>query len=108
MLAGRATFSPLSVTLPSTGVTRVFADLAQLSTINSVRLEGVTDSGQAVYDLTLGNVEVSNYSDAASGAQLSFSYQQVALTTTAINSNGSLGNSQSFSWDVVHKLPAAP
>ncbi|MBV8509872.1 MAG: type VI secretion system tube protein Hcp, partial [Xanthobacteraceae bacterium] len=103
---GRAAFSPLSVTLPSTGTTRVVADLAQLSTLSAVRLEGVTDSGQAVYDLTLGNVAVTKYNDASSGAQLSFSYQQVALTTTAINSNGSLGSSQSFSWDVPHNAPA--
>jgi glycosyltransferase involved in cell wall biosynthesis len=108
VLAGRATFSPLSVTLPPTGVTRVFADLAQLSNINSARLEGVTDSGQAVYDLTLGNVEVTKYSDAASGTQLGFSYQLLALTTTAINANGSLGNSQSFSWDVVQGAPGGP
>jgi type VI protein secretion system component Hcp len=106
--AGRAIFSPLSVTLPSTGVTRVLADLAQLSAIKSVRLEGVTDTGQAVYDLTLGNVEISNYNDASSGAQLSFSYQQVALTTTAINPNGSLGSSQSFAWDVTHNVPGGP
>jgi hypothetical protein len=106
--AGRATFSPLAVTLPSTGVTGVFADIAQLSTINSVRLEGVTDTGQAVYELTLGNVAVTKYSDAASGAQLSFGYQQVALTTTTVNANGSLGNSQSFSWDVPHNGPGGP
>src|SRR5713101_5247357 len=29
-----------------------------------------------------------------------FSYQQVALSTTAPNSDGSLGSSQTFSWDL--------
>ena len=91
-LAGKATFSPLTVTLPSTGLTGVLADLAKGTTIKSVRLEGVTGGAnpQAVYDLTLGNVTVSDYDDAASGDKLSFSYQQVALTTTAINPDGSL------------------
>ena len=101
-LAGHATFSPLTVTLPATGLTRVFADLANGTTIRSVRLEGVTGGAnpQALYDLTLGTVLVSNYDDASGGDKLSLSYQQVALTTTAVNSDGSPGSSQSFSWDV--------
>jgi hypothetical protein len=45
----------------------------------------------------LGNVTVSDYEDASGGAKLSLSYQQVALTTKAINLNGSLGGSQTFS-----------
>jgi probable HAF family extracellular repeat protein len=101
-MAGSATFSPLTVTVPSTGLTRLFADLANGTTIRSVRLEGVTSgpNPQALYDLTLGNVSVTDYADAASGDKLSFSYRQVALTTTALNPNGSLGSSQTFSWDV--------
>ena len=101
-LAGRATFSPLTVTLPSTGLTGVLSDLAKGTTIRSVQLEGVTSGAnpQAVYDLTLGTVSVSNYDDASGGDKLSLSYQQVALTTTAINSDGSKGSSQSFSWDL--------
>src|SRR5215472_13367928 len=101
-MAGSATFSPLKVTFPSTGLTRLFADLANGTTIRSVRLEGVTSgpTPQALYDLTLGQVSVTDYADAASGDKLSFSYQQVALTTTAQNANGSLGSSQTFSWDL--------
>ena len=100
-LAGKATFSPLTVTLPSTGLTGVLADLAKGTTIKSVRLEGVTGGANpaAVYDLTLGNVTVSNYDDAANGDKLSLSYQQVELTTTAINPDGSL-SPQTFSWDL--------
>jgi type VI protein secretion system component Hcp len=100
-MAGSATFSPLTVTFPSTGLTRLFADLANGTTIRSVQLEGVTSgpNPQALYDLTLGQVSVTDYADAASGDKLSFSYQQVALTTTAQNSNGSL-SSQTFSWDL--------
>ena len=101
-LAGKATFSPLTVTLAATGLTGVLADLARGTVIRSVRLEGVTGGSnpQAVYDLTLGNVTVSDYEDASGGDKLSLSYQQVALTTTAINSDGSLGSSQTFSWNV--------
>jgi hypothetical protein len=99
------TFLPLTVTLPSTGLTGLLADLAERNGITSVRLEGVTNSGQAVYDLTLGNVTVSNYADASGGGQLSFNYQQVALTTTAINPDGSLGASQNFSWDRAQNQP---
>jgi type VI protein secretion system component Hcp len=83
------------------------ADLATGNLINSVRLEGVTNTGQAAYDLTLGNVSVDNYADAATGAQLSFSYQQVALTTTTSNSDGSPGNAQTFSWDLTRGQPGA-
>src|SRR5262249_24108733 len=100
-MAGSATFSPLKVTFPSTGLTRLFADLANGTMIRSVRLEGVTSglNPQALYDLTLGNVSVTDYPDAASGDKLSFSYQQVALTTKSQNSNGST-SSQTFSWDL--------
>src|SRR5262249_33496512 len=69
--------------------------------IPSVRLEGVrvrVDGELAVYDLTLGNVTVSNYEDASGGDKLSLSYQQVSLTTTVPNSNGSPGTPQTISW----------
>src|SRR6516165_6784274 len=102
-MAGKATFSPLTVSLAATGLTGVLADLAKGTVIPSVRLEGVkSESGgeQAVYDLTLGHVTVSNYEDASGGDTLSLSYQQLALTTTAINADGSPGSSQTFSWDL--------
>src|SRR5262249_25489369 len=112
-MAGSATFSPLTVTVTETGLTGVLANLANGTVIPSVRLEGVRSSPSggtplAVYDLTLGNVTVSNYDDAPGGATVSLSYQQVALTTTAINGNGSLGNSQTFSWDLTtNSVPSA-
>src|SRR6516164_11705068 len=98
---GPATFSPLTVTLAATGLTGVLADLAKGNVIPSVRLEGVTGGAnpQAVYDLTLGRVTVSDYKDASGGDTLSFSYQQVALTTKTSNPDGSL-SSQSFAWNV--------
>jgi hypothetical protein len=90
---GSPTFSPLTVTLDASGLTGLLASLAATTSlpIRSVRLEGVTQGGnsQAVYDLTLGQVRVSNYEDTSSGDTLSFTYQQVNLTTTAINPNGS-------------------
>jgi type VI protein secretion system component Hcp len=94
------TFSPLTVTLPATGLTGALADLARGRHIQSIRLEGVTSSGQAVYDLTLGDVTVTGYDDTAGGDKLTFSYQQVALTTTPINPDGSLGAPQSFSFNL--------
>jgi type VI protein secretion system component Hcp len=99
------TFSPLTVTLPSTGLTGLFADLAEGTGITSLRLEGVTNTGEAAYDLTLGNVTVSNYTDGPGGGQVSFNYQQVALTTTEVKPDGSLGTSQSFSWDRTRNQP---
>jgi len=113
-IGGSATFSPLTVTLNATGLTGVLADLARGPVIPSVRLEGVAGGGgtqppHAVYDLTLGNVTVSDYEDASGGAKLSLSYQQVALTTNAINPNGTVGGSQTFSWDLTtNSAPSAP
>ena len=96
------TFSPLTVTVTETGLTGVLADLATGTVIPSVRLEGVRTGVNplAVYDLTLGNVTVSDYEDASGGDKLSFSYQQVMLTTWAQNPDGSLGSSQTFSWNL--------
>jgi type VI protein secretion system component Hcp len=104
-MAGSATFSPLTVTLDTTGLTGVLADLANGTVIPSVRLEGVTSTGQVAYDLTLGNVTVIDCENALGGDTLSLSYQQVALTTTAINSK--LGNSQTFSWDLTTNSAAS-
>ena len=101
-MAGSATFSPLTVTVTETGLTGVLADLANGTVIPSVRLEGIRSSdplnpnnGQAVYDLTLGNVTVSDYEEAPGGATVSLSYQQVELTTTPPNTSP-----QTFSWNL--------
>ena len=51
--------------------------------IPSIELKGVTPTGQTVYDLRLGDVVLTTYHDTNSGHDmLSFSYQQVSLTTT--------------------------
>src|SRR5262245_17577429 len=99
-MAGQAAFSPLTVTLPSIGLTGVLADLANRTAIRAVRLEGFTAVGELAYDLTLGNVSVSSYAETASDTKLSFDYQQVALTTRQINPTGTLGSPQTFSWDL--------
>jgi type VI protein secretion system component Hcp len=110
--AGRPTFSPLTVTLSATGSTGVLADLLEGATlppptgpsgsfpIRSMRLEGVIGNDQVVYDLTLGNVTVTNYEDASGGDTLTFSYQQIALATVPQNNDGSFGNPLTFGWDV--------
>jgi type VI protein secretion system component Hcp len=106
---GSPTFSPLTVTLDASGLTGVLADLAATTSppIRSVRLEAITQGAnpQAVYDLTLGNVRVSDYEDTSSGDTLSFTYQLVNSTTTAINPDGSRGGSQTFSWNLATNSP---
>src|SRR5262249_57154988 len=91
VMGGAQPSSPLACPLPSIGLPRLSADLANGTTIRSARLEGVTSgpNPQALYDLILGHVSVTDYADAASGDKLSFSYQQAALTHKAQNSNRS-------------------
>ena len=102
--AGFGTFYPLTVKLPSTGVTGVLAGLVKGSAFGtpfqSVELQGVTANGTVAYDLLLGDVTVTEQSDSPSGDELTLSYNQVWLTTTAINPDGSPGSSQNFSWNL--------
>jgi hypothetical protein len=85
--------------LNTTGLTDVLKDLAGHVDLRSIRLKGVMTTGQALYDLTLGNVSATEYTDSASGATLTFNYQQLNLTTRTVNPDGSLA-SQSFGFDL--------
>ena len=96
-------FSPLTVDLDlNSGLTALLKDIVTGQHIPSVELLGVRTDGKTVYDLRLGDVVLTTYHDTNSGHDmLSFSYQQVSLTTTPQKADGSLGTPVTFSWDLV-------
>src|SRR3954447_15229549 len=103
--SSKPTFSPLTVDLDlNTGLTALLKDIATGQHIPSVELAGVkTTDGktETVYDLRLGDVVLTTYHDTNSGHDmLSFSYQQVSLTTTPQKADGSLGTPVTFSWNL--------
>src|SRR5262249_55392073 len=95
-------FSPLTVDLPVDGaLATALLDNVHATLIPSIKIEGVTDDGTAVYDLTLNDVLVQKVHDEADGKdQLSFDYGKIALVTQQILSDGSLAPAASFSYDV--------
>jgi type VI protein secretion system component Hcp len=99
--AGRPLFSPLTVNLNLTsGLTGLLSKITSPRTISAIRLEGVTSDGTTVYDLKLGDVTITRYADNNGLDSLDFGYRQFSLTTTPINSNGSLGRPVTQSWDL--------
>jgi VCBS repeat-containing protein len=79
----------------------VLRDIAIGHHIPSIKIEGVNTSGQAVYDLTLADVTLTQLHEGNGGNDsLSFDYQKVALVTQAQNANGTLSPAGSFSFDV--------
>ena len=95
-------FSPLTVDLDlNSGLTALLKDIVTGQHIPSVELAGVRTDGKTVYDLRLGDVVLTTYHDTNSGHDmLSFSYQQVSLTTTPQKADGSLGTPVTFSWNL--------
>ena len=92
----------------NSGLTALLKDLATGKHIPSIELKGVSADGQTVYDLKLGEVVLTTYHDTNSGHDmLSFSYQQVSLTTTPQNPDGSLGAPVTFSWDIATNTEGA-
>ena len=76
----------------NSGLTALLQDLATGKHIPSIELKGASADGHTVYDLKLGEVVLTTYHDTNSGHDmLSFSYQQVSLTTTPQNPDGTLG-----------------
>src|SRR5690348_5111997 len=100
--AGKSTFSPLTVDLDlNSGLTTLLEDIASGEHIRSIELQGVAADGQTVYDLKLGDVFITKYHESNSGHDAqSFNYNQVSLTTTPQNSNGSPGTPVTVSWDI--------
>src|SRR5579883_404919 len=114
--AGTATFSPLTVDLPTgSGLTSLLADAASGKVISSIELQGVipatpTSPSETVYDLKLSNVVITKLdSDSGSGVKLSFDYSlgAISLTTTPLNPDGSLATPITASWDVARNIAGA-
>ncbi len=99
---GRPTFSPLTVDLDvNSGMASLLNLAASGQHIPSLQLQGVSEDGQTVYDLRLGDVQITNFHDSSTGQDtMSFSYRQVSVTTTEQNADGSLEAPETFSWDV--------
>jgi VCBS repeat-containing protein len=107
---GAATFSPLVVDLNlNPGLADVLKDIAAGRLIKSIKIEGVTDSGAAVYDLTLATVAVTQLGDGSGVADsASFFYQALGLVTQTQNADGSFSPAASFGWDVTRNLEIDP
>ena len=92
----------------NSGLTGLLKDLATGKHIPSIELKGASADGQTLYDLKLGEVVLTTYHDTNSGHDmLSFSYQQVSLTTTAQNPDGTLGAPVTFSWNIATSTEGA-
>jgi len=108
--SGVATFSPLVINLNlDPALSGALADIAKGSQIKSIKIEGVTETGQAVYDLTLADVGVTQLHDANSGNDaLSFAYQRLGLVTQTQNADGSFSPGSSFGFDVATETAIDP
>lgn len=66
----------------------------------SIRIEGVSATGQTVYDLTLGDVAVTKVDDTVGGLdKLAFGFDQVTLATV-----GAGNKTTKFGWDFAHDV----
>src|SRR5262249_14409540 len=105
--AGKTTFSPLTVDLTlGSGLTTLLGDVARGKHIKAIELQGVTSTGQTVYDLVLNDVFITRVHDGNSGLDsLSFDYTHgsVSLTTTSFGSNGA-PLTETLSWDVANNV----
>jgi VCBS repeat-containing protein len=89
----------------------VLKDAALGTSVQSVRIEGVTAGPTpiAVYDLTLGNVQITRAHD-SSGAfdSLTLDYTQLGLITYVQQANGSIAPGASFGYDVARNKIIEP
>ena len=100
--AGKAVFSPLEVALSlDPGLAGLLADVATGKHVKTVQLEGVTASGDTVYDLRLADVLVSKVDEGNGGSDsLAFTYKQVGLITHVQQADGSIVPGASFGFDL--------
>src|SRR5262249_25487257 len=104
---GKASFSPLQVALSfDPAAAGALADIAQGKQLKAVKLEGVNSAGQAVYDLTLADVSVSEFDqfDRGFGSfdSLIFEvYERLGLIPQAQKRAGPLVLPDSFGFDLV-------
>jgi type VI secretion system secreted protein Hcp len=108
--AGKAVFSPLEVALSlDPGLAAVLADVATGKHVKTVQLEGVTASGDTVYDLRLADVVVSKVDEGNGGSDsLAFTYKQVGLITHVQQANGSIVPGASFGFDLAANTTINP
>lgn len=104
--SGRNELSPIEVELFFGTALSKLAQAEALGTrYSSVQLEGFAPNlsdNESVYDLRLGNVLVKEINDSGAGPDtLSLVYDEIELTTTGINSDGSRGAQTTFLWNVV-------
>jgi len=117
--AGRADFSPLTVTLETgTALPDLLSHIATGRHLPGVRLEGETALGDVVSTLTLADVQVSELhelgaddglaGDGLTDDSLSFTYGQIGLVTRSQDETGAFGPDQSFGFDVARNLVIPP
>jgi len=110
-------FTDLSVDFTgSAGLAALLQRAASDAVMVGMRLEGVSASGQTVYQLNLGRVRVDDVQAAgADGFNASFSFETVGLVTNANGVGSGPGADSSFGWDLpanravsVPRPPIAP
>jgi len=102
---GKSEFSPLTVDVHSlTGLASLFRDELKGSDIKSVELVGVDSKDQTVYDLKLTDALLASFDNTPGThgveAGLAFDFKAISLTDHPVNANGSLGNAETFAFDL--------
>jgi type VI protein secretion system component Hcp len=99
---GETTFDPLVVDLNlGSGLTKLLQDVAAGKHVSSLRLEGVNNAGQTIYDLRMADVTVGSPTDRGPGVdQIAFDYSKVSVTTLGQKADGTLTTPATFGWDV--------
>ncbi len=108
-VAGKAQFDPLTVDIAgvSPGLVTLLKDAATGKHIPSVELVGLKPAGegtpQKVYDLKLNDVRIAGYAaDSGHDTALAFDFSKLTETIQGQKPDGTLGTSQTFSFDLAH------
>lgn len=109
IVAGPTDFSSLRVDLDLTeGLSPLLGTAAQGELLRSVRLVGVVENDgarQTSYDLSLGNVHITEIKESSDGDTLAFDFGQILLKTWDVKPDGNLSAPHEFNWDVVGDHP---
>ncbi|MDB5445627.1 MAG: hypothetical protein JWQ97_944 [Phenylobacterium sp.] len=106
LAAGKVFYAPITLTLPSeTALTDLMTKLCQGSTLNGVRIEGMSTgvggAQLAVYDLSLSAVHITDVAQTESGGlSVTLSYGAIQLSTQGLDPSGNLTPASNFSWDI--------
>ncbi|MEO6839708.1 MAG: Hint domain-containing protein, partial [Bradyrhizobium sp.] len=100
---GRAAFGDLSVTIQGDiGLPGLLKDSASDTILKGVKIEGVTASDAAVYDLEVANVVINKIDDTqAPSYTIDFNYSQIGLITDSQSNTGQVTPTGSSGWDIV-------